>query len=88
MQIATLKKFNIFILVQLSLFSWQCYLVLNQSDVDFIKKSKYITERILGVIFWSGNLLPFTLTCELILAKGMGLASISYQIILNFGPKL
>ena len=26
-------------------------LFLNQSDVDFIKKSKYITDRILGVIF-------------------------------------
>ena len=36
-------------------------LFLNQSDVDFIKKSKYITDRSLGVIFWSGNLLLFTL---------------------------
>ena len=30
---------------------WQCALVLNQSDVDLIKRSKYITDRIPGYIF-------------------------------------
>ena len=46
---------------------WQCWIVLNQSDVDLIKRSKYITDRILGFHFWSGNLFPSTkrsfLTC-------------------------
>ena len=32
----------------------------SQSDVVLIKSTKYITDRILGLIFWSGNLLPFT----------------------------
>ena len=37
-----------------NIFIWQCVLVLNQSDVDLIKRSKYITDRILGFIFEVG----------------------------------
>ena len=39
---------------------WQCWIVLKQSDVGLIKRSKYITDRILGFSFWSGNIFAFT----------------------------
>ena len=51
MLIANLKKIQYFHFGTIIHFYDNVILFLNQSDVDFIKKSKYITDRILGVIF-------------------------------------
>ena len=62
-QCNTLIHIGSYILIAcIKIYFSQLHILFETSDVGLIKKPKYITVRILGISFWSGNLVPITKT--------------------------